>query len=179
MVAGLLNLIFGSKNDREINELRPIVAAINALESSVSALSDAALADKSVEFRKRHENGESLDDLLPEAFAVCREMSKRVLSMRHFDVQLMGGMILHRGRIAEMKTGEGKTLVATLARSSRPAGLFSFGLLDGPPWITLSRTGRFTNSPARTNVARFIQRVRPVRSPRKGASWRAWGGRVR
>jgi preprotein translocase subunit SecA len=115
MVAGLLNLIFGSKNDREINELRPIVAAINALESSVSSLSDAALADKSVEFRKRHENGESLDDLLPEAFAVCREMSKRVLSMRHFDVQLMGGMILHRGRIAEMKTGEGKTLVATLA----------------------------------------------------------------
>ncbi|MDQ6732958.1 MAG: preprotein translocase subunit SecA [Nitrospirota bacterium] len=115
MVAGLLNLIFGSKNDREINELRPIVAAINALEPSVSPLSDAAVADKSVEFRKRHENGESLDDLLPEAFAVCREMSKRVLFMRHFDVQLMGGMILHRGRIAEMKTGEGKTLVATLA----------------------------------------------------------------
>ncbi|HEU4771813.1 MAG TPA: preprotein translocase subunit SecA, partial [Candidatus Udaeobacter sp.] len=115
MVAGLLNLIFGSKNDREINELRPIVAAINALEPSVSPLTDAALADKSVEFRKRHENGESLDDLLPEAFAVCREMSKRVLSMRHFDVQLMGGMILHKGRIAEMKTGEGKTLVATLA----------------------------------------------------------------
>jgi len=115
MVAGLLNLIFGSKNDREINELRPIVAAVNALESSISPLSDAALADKSVEFRKRHDNGESLDDLLPEAFAVCREMSKRVLFMRHFDVQLMGGMILHRGRIAEMKTGEGKTLVATLA----------------------------------------------------------------
>jgi preprotein translocase subunit SecA len=115
MVAGLLNLIFGSKNDREINELRPIVAAINALEPSISPLSDAALTDKSVEFRKRHENGESLDDLLPEAFAVCREMSKRVLFMRHFDVQLMGGMILHRGRIAEMKTGEGKTLVATLA----------------------------------------------------------------
>jgi preprotein translocase subunit SecA len=115
MVAGLLNLIFGSKNDREINELRPIVAAINALEPSISPLSDAALTDKSVEFRKRHENGESLDDLLSEAFAVCREMSKRVLFMRHFDVQLMGGMILHRGRIAEMKTGEGKTLVATLA----------------------------------------------------------------
>ncbi len=115
MVAGLLNLIFGSKNDREINELRPIVAAINALEPSVLPLTDATLAEKSVELRKRHENGESLDDLLPEAFAVCREMSKRVLSMRHFDVQLMGGMILHRGRIAEMKTGEGKTLVATLA----------------------------------------------------------------
>ena len=115
MVAGLLNLIFGSKNDREINELRPIVATINSLEPSVSSLSNAALTEKSVEFRKRHENGESLDDLLPEAFAVCREMSKRVLSMRHFDVQLMGGMILHRGRIAEMKTGEGKTLVATLA----------------------------------------------------------------
>ncbi|HKN88051.1 MAG TPA: preprotein translocase subunit SecA [Nitrospiraceae bacterium] len=115
MLAGLLNLIFGSKNDREINELRPIVATINSLEASVSSLTDAALTDKSVEFRKRHENGESLDDLLPEAFAVCREMSKRVLFMRHFDVQLMGGMILHRGRIAEMKTGEGKTLVATLA----------------------------------------------------------------
>ena len=115
MVAGLLNLIFGSKNDREINQLRPVVAAINALEPSISALTDAALAEKSVEFRKRHSDGESLDDLLPEAFAVCREMSKRVLSMRHFDVQLMGGMILHRGRIAEMKTGEGKTLVATLA----------------------------------------------------------------
>ena len=115
MLAGLLNLVFGSKNDREINELRPIVATINSLEASVSSLSDAALTDKSVEFRKRHENGESLDDLLPEAFAVCREMSKRVLFMRHFDVQLMGGMILHRGRIAEMKTGEGKTLVATLA----------------------------------------------------------------
>src|SRR5690242_11117203 len=115
MVAGLLNLIFGSKNDREINELRPIVATINSLEPSVSSLSNAALTEKSVEFRKRHENGESLDDLLPEAFAVCREMSKRVLFMRHFDVQLMGGMILHKGRIAEMKTGEGKTLVATLA----------------------------------------------------------------
>ena len=115
MLAGLLNLVFGSKNDREINELRPIVATINSLEASVSSLSEAALTDKSVEFRKRHENGESLDDLLPEAFAVCREMSKRVLFMRHFDVQLMGGMILHRGRIAEMKTGEGKTLVATLA----------------------------------------------------------------
>ena len=115
MVAGLLNLIFGSKNDREINQLRPLVTAINALEPSTSALSDTALADKSAEFRKRIENGEKLDDLLPEAFAVCREMSKRVLFMRHFDVQLMGGMILHRGRISEMKTGEGKTLVATLA----------------------------------------------------------------
>jgi len=115
MVAGLLNLIFGSKNDREINQLRPLVTAINALEPSISALSDTALADKSAEFRKRLANGESLDDLLPEAFAVCREMSKRVLFMRHFDVQLMGGMILHRGRISEMKTGEGKTLVATLA----------------------------------------------------------------
>ena len=79
MVAGLLNLIFGSKNDREINQLRPLVTAINALEPSTSALSDTALADKSAEFRKRIENGENLDDLLPEAFAVCREMSKRVL----------------------------------------------------------------------------------------------------
>ena len=120
MVAGLLNLIFGSKNDREINQLRPLVTAINALEPSTSALSDTALADKSAEFRKRIENGETLDDMLPEAFAVCREMSKR-LNMRHFDVQLIGGMILHKGRISEMKTGEGKTLVATLPSISMPS----------------------------------------------------------
>ncbi|WP_447977998.1 preprotein translocase subunit SecA [Candidatus Nitrospira bockiana] len=114
MIGKLLNLIFGSKNDREISKLRPVVAQVNALEPSVASLSDAALTGKSAELRKRHEGGETLDDLLPEAFAICREVSKRVLNMRHFDVQLMGGMILHKGRIAEMKTGEGKTLVATL-----------------------------------------------------------------
>lgn len=114
MVTQVLNLIFGSKNDREIKTLRPIVEQINALESGLTPLSDQALADKTQDFRKRLEAGQTLDDILPEAFAVCREMSRRKLNMRHFDVQLIGGMILHRGRIAEMKTGEGKTLVATL-----------------------------------------------------------------
>ncbi|MDH5253435.1 MAG: preprotein translocase subunit SecA, partial [Nitrospira sp.] len=114
MVTQVLNLIFGSKNDREIKALLPIVELINSLESGLTPLSNEALADKTQEFRKRIEAGTTLDDVLPEAFAVCREMSRRVLNMRHFDVQLIGGMILNKGRIAEMKTGEGKTLVATL-----------------------------------------------------------------
>jgi preprotein translocase subunit SecA len=114
MVTQVLNLIFGSKNDREIKSIRPIVEQINGLEAGLTPLSDQGLADKTQDFKKRLEAGQTLDDILPEAFAVCREMSRRVLNMRHFDVQLIGGMILHRGRIAEMKTGEGKTLVATL-----------------------------------------------------------------
>lgn len=114
MVTQVLNLIFGSKNDREIKTLRPIVERINGLETGLTPLSDQALADNTQDFKKRLEAGQTLDDILPEAFAVCREMSRRKLNMRHFDVQLIGGMILHRGRIAEMKTGEGKTLVATL-----------------------------------------------------------------
>ena len=114
MLTQLLNLVFGSKNDREIKALMPIVARINSLEPGLIPLSDQALADKTQEFKKRLDAGETLDDILPDAFAVCREMSRRKLNMRHFDVQLIGGMILHRGRISEMKTGEGKTLVATL-----------------------------------------------------------------
>ncbi|MBD0316672.1 MAG: preprotein translocase subunit SecA [Nitrospiraceae bacterium] len=114
MLTQLLNLIFGSKNDREIKTLMPLVSRINELEATLAPLTDQALADKTPEFKKRLEAGETLDDILPEAFAVCREMSRRKLSMRHFDVQLIGGMILHKGRISEMKTGEGKTLVATL-----------------------------------------------------------------
>ncbi|MGZ8375288.1 MAG: preprotein translocase subunit SecA [Nitrospira sp.] len=114
MVTQVLNLIFGSKNEREIKALRPIVEQINSLEAGLTPLSDQALADKTQDFKKRLEAGQTLDDILPEAFAVCREMSRRKLNMRHFDVQLIGGMILNRGRIAEMKTGEGKTLVATL-----------------------------------------------------------------
>ncbi len=114
MLTHLLNLIFGSKNDREIKRLRPTVDRINALEPSLTSLSDLALTDKTQAFRKRLEAGEPLDELLPEAFAVCREASKRKLLMRHFDVQLLGGMVLHQGKISEMKTGEGKTLVATL-----------------------------------------------------------------
>jgi len=114
MLTQLLNLIFGSKNDREIKALMPIVQRINALEPEMTPLSDHALADNTQAFKKRLAAGDTLDDILPEAFAVCREMSRRKLNMRHFDVQLIGGMILHKGRISEMKTGEGKTLVATL-----------------------------------------------------------------
>ncbi|MBF0285325.1 MAG: preprotein translocase subunit SecA [Magnetococcales bacterium] len=114
MFAALSRKIFGSRNDRYLKKLRPTVARINALEPEFVALSDAQLAAKTVEFRQRLANGERLDDLLPEAFATVREASKRVNNMRHFDVQLVGGMVLHQGKIAEMKTGEGKTLVATL-----------------------------------------------------------------
>lgn len=111
---GMLKKIIGTKNDREINRLLPMVERITALEPEISGLTDDQLRNKTVKFRLRLENGETLDDLLPEAFAVVREASKRVLKMRHFDVQLLGGVILHEGKIAEMKTGEGKTLVATL-----------------------------------------------------------------
>ncbi|MDG3003821.1 preprotein translocase subunit SecA [Paludisphaera mucosa] len=107
--------IFGSSNERRIRQMRPIVARINELEPSVQTLSDDELKARTEDFRARREAGESLEDLLPEAFAVCREAGRRFLNMRHFDVQLMGGMVLHGGNIAEMVTGEGKTLVATLA----------------------------------------------------------------
>src|SRR5690606_982364 len=100
--------------DRLLKQFRAQVVRINALEPEISKLSDDALRAKTAEFRQRHANGESLEDLLPEAFAVVREAGKRVLGMRHFDVQLVGGIALHTGRIAEMRTGEGKTLVATL-----------------------------------------------------------------
>jgi len=110
-----LTKLFGSRNERILKQYVPKVAEINALEGSVQPLSDTELAAKTEEFRNRLKDGESLNDLLPEAFAVCREASKRVLGMRHFDSQLIGGIILHEGKIAEMKTGEGKTLTATLA----------------------------------------------------------------
>jgi preprotein translocase subunit SecA len=115
MISGLLKKVFGSRNDRLIRQYSRTVERINSLEPSISALSDEALAGKTVEFRQRLEQGAELDSLLPEAFAVVREAGKRVLGMRHFDVQLIGGMVLHAGKISEMRTGEGKTLVATLA----------------------------------------------------------------
>ncbi|MDA8420452.1 MAG: preprotein translocase subunit SecA, partial [Pseudomonadota bacterium] len=115
MVVSLLNKVFGSRNSRLIKQMMRDVARVNALEPDVAALTDTALGAKTIEFRNRFGRGESLDDLLPEAFAVVREASKRALGMRHFDVQLIGGMVLHQGKIAEMRTGEGKTLVATLA----------------------------------------------------------------
>jgi preprotein translocase subunit SecA len=115
MLPKLLTQIFGSRNDRLLKQYRRVVQQINALEPQFEQLDDAALRAKTDEFRSRVAAGESLDALLPEAFAVCREGSKRVLKMRHFDVQLIGGMVLNAGKIAEMRTGEGKTLMATLA----------------------------------------------------------------
>ncbi len=115
MLSSLTRAIFGTSNDRVLKGFKRRVAAITALEPQLQALDDAALAAKTAEFRARLADGETLDDLLTEAFATVRETSRRVLGMRHFDVQLIGGMVLHQGRIAEMKTGEGKTLVATLA----------------------------------------------------------------
>ncbi|MDP2881709.1 MAG: preprotein translocase subunit SecA [Azonexus sp.] len=114
MISGLLKKIFGSRNDRLIKQYSQAVKRINALEPAMQALSDEALRAKTDEFRQRHANGESLDALLPEAFAVVREAGVRALGMRHFDVQMIGGMVLHDGKIAEMRTGEGKTLVGTL-----------------------------------------------------------------
>jgi preprotein translocase subunit SecA len=114
MLPKLLTSIFGSRNDRLLKQYRQVVAQVNALESQFEALDDAALVAKTDEFRQRFKAGESLDKMLPEAFAVVREGGKRVLKMRHFDVQLIGGMTLHNGKIAEMRTGEGKTLMATL-----------------------------------------------------------------
>jgi preprotein translocase subunit SecA len=114
MLQNFLKKIFGSRNERLLRQYRKTVEAINALEPDVQKLSDEALAGRTVEFRERIARGEALDSLLPEAFAVCREASVRALGMRHFDVQLIGGMVLHYGKIAEMRTGEGKTLTATL-----------------------------------------------------------------
>jgi preprotein translocase subunit SecA len=114
MLPKLLTSIFGSRNERLLKQFRAVVAKINALEPQFEALDDAALRAKTADFKTRLEQGSTLDDLLPEAFATVREASKRTLKMRHFDVQLMGGMALHQGKIAEMRTGEGKTLMATL-----------------------------------------------------------------
>ncbi len=114
MIDTILSKIFGTKHEREIKKIMPLVAAINALEPAMQSLSDNELAAKTLEFKERLAQGATLDDILVEAFAVCREGGRRAIGMRHYDVQLIGGVVLHRGNIAEMKTGEGKTLVATL-----------------------------------------------------------------
>src|SRR6202167_4417774 len=114
MVDVVLAKIFGTRNEREVRAMRRVIAAINDLEPAMQQLSDIDLAAKTIDFKERIDHGATLDDLLPEAFAVVREAGRRVLNMRHFDVQLIGGMVLHQGTISEMKTGEGKTLVATL-----------------------------------------------------------------
>lgn len=115
MLTKIISSVIGTKNERELKRMRKIVEKINAYEPSISALSDEELRQKTQSFKERYQAGESLDKILPEAFAVCREASKRVNGMRHYDVQLIGGITLHEGKIAEMKTGEGKTLMATLA----------------------------------------------------------------
>ncbi|MGM8885941.1 preprotein translocase subunit SecA [Psychrobacter sp. 1U2] len=115
MLSKIVGSVVGTKNDRELKRMRKVVTKINAHEAGVQALSDEQLQQKTAEFKDRHKKGESLDALLPEAFAVCREASLRITGMRHYDVQLIGGITLHEGKIAEMKTGEGKTLMATLA----------------------------------------------------------------
>ena len=114
MIARILAIILGTNNARQLRKLQPIVAQINAFEPTISVLSDEALAQKTIEFKQRLAKGETLDDILPEAFAVVREASKRRIGQRHYDVQLIGGIVLHQGKISEMKTGEGKTLTATL-----------------------------------------------------------------
>ncbi|MEP6658067.1 MAG: preprotein translocase subunit SecA, partial [Betaproteobacteria bacterium] len=114
MISNILTRIFGSRNERLLKQYAQVVRQINALETEVAALADAELAARTTTFKERIAGGEELDAVLPEAFAVVREAGKRVLQMRHFDVQLIGGMALHYGKIAEMRTGEGKTLVATL-----------------------------------------------------------------
>ncbi|MBL6971460.1 MAG: preprotein translocase subunit SecA, partial [Desulfobacterales bacterium] len=114
MITNILTKVFGSKNERELNKIRPIIETINALEPEIHSMSDATLKNQTVLFKERMQNGASLDDILPEAFATVREASIRTLGMRHFDAQLIGGIGLHQGKIAEMKTGEGKTLAATL-----------------------------------------------------------------
>jgi preprotein translocase subunit SecA len=114
MIGAVLRKVFGSSNERRIKSYRPRVDAINALEKELESLSDEALRARTEEFKRQLADGKTLDDLLVPAFATVREAAKRTLGQRHFDVQLIGGMVLHEGRIAEMKTGEGKTLVATL-----------------------------------------------------------------
>jgi preprotein translocase subunit SecA len=115
MLSKIARAVFGSSNDRLVRSLQPLVRSVNALEARLEALTDAELADQTRIFRSRLAEGEKLDALLPEAFGTVREAGRRVLGMRHFDTQLIGGIVLHRGEIAEMRTGEGKTVVATLA----------------------------------------------------------------
>ena len=113
-MANFLQKVFGSHNDRVLKRIVPTVERVNSFESELVLLSDDGLRSRTAVFRQRIENGEPLDDLLPEAFATVREAAKRTLGQRHYDVQIIGGVVLHQGSIAEMKTGEGKTLVATL-----------------------------------------------------------------
>src|SRR5258708_5809805 len=141
MITTLVTKIIGTKNDRELKRMWPLVHAIGQLEPAMQRLTDAELRAKTDEFRQRLANGETLDDLLVEAFAVVREMSWRVLNMRHFDVQLIGGMVLHHGKIAEMKTREGKTLVATPPAGVKAPGGRGGAPVDGQHYLAPRRAG--------------------------------------
>ena len=114
MILNTLTHLFGTQHERELKSFKPLVDKVNSLEPTMQALSDSELKAKTQQFKEQIKNGQALNELLPESFAVCREASRRVLGLRHYDVQLIGGLVLHQGSIAEMKTGEGKTLVATL-----------------------------------------------------------------
>ena len=151
MIGAVARKLFGSANERRIRSYQPRVAAINALEAEVAALSDEALQARTAEFKKQVADGTSLDDVLVPAFATVREAAKRVIGQRHFDVQLIGGMILHEGKIAEMKTGEGKTLVATLAvylNAISGRGCMSLPSTTTLPSATPNGWGRSTSSSA-------------------------------
>ena len=127
MLKGLLTKVMGDPNEKELDRLQPLVNAINDLEPEIQAMSDAELCAQTDAFRSRLAQGESMDDLLIQAYAVVREAARRTIGLRHYDVQLIGGIVLHQGKIAEMKTGEGKTLAATL------------------PWLRFSKKFRGTN----------------------------------
>ena len=175
MLPKLLTSIFGSRNDRLLKQYRQVVAQINALEPQFEALDDAALRAKTDEFRNRVAAGESLDKLLPEAFAVVREGSKRVLKMRHFDVQLIGGMALHNGKIAEMRTGEGKTLMATLPvyLNALPRSSSSVSLATaGSSALTLRTASPYCLS--RRSLRLPKMRVRMLEIIRKEGRVRGW-----
>ena len=141
---GLIEKIFGTHSENELKRIYPIVDHIEALGSEMQVLSDEELRGKTQEFKKRLSEGETLDDILPEAYAVVREAATRVLGMRHYRVQLIGGIILHQGRIAEMKTGEGKTLVSTLPAYLNALDISSRSMIT---WQSVMRNGweRFMN----------------------------------
>jgi len=140
MIGTLLSKFFGTKNDRELKRLWPIIEQVNSFESKISDLSDDLLKRKTEDFRESLEAGKSLDEILPEAFAAVREVSKRLMHMRHFDVQILGGAVLHEGKISEMKTGEGKTLVSPSASSSMTPRFFMI-----PPIIPPTKGWTFSN----------------------------------
>src|SRR5258708_22402405 len=133
--------LFGSRNERLLRQYSRVVAQINALEPAISKLPDADLREKTNELKKKHADGATLEELLPEAFAVVREAAKRTLRMRHFDVQLIGGMVLHDGKIAEMKTREGKTLVATPPAGVKAPGGRGGAPVDGQHYLAPRRAG--------------------------------------